>query len=57
MQSMSRQAVVKVEAQVNMGIDALPAPRADVQAFVDGVPFVVRNVNGQLCAFPGKVKK
>ena len=54
-QSMSRQAVVKVETDVARGIGQLPAPRGDVQTTIQGVPFVVRSIGGQFYAFPGKV--
>jgi hypothetical protein len=54
MQSMSRQAVVKMEVDVNRGVSVLPPPGQAVQVTIDGVPFVVRNDQGKFYAFPGK---
>jgi hypothetical protein len=56
-QAMSRQAVVKVEAAANRGEGVLPKPLADVETKVQGVPFVVRTINGRYYAFPGEVAK
>ncbi|TVO57275.1 hypothetical protein [Denitromonas halophila] len=54
MQSMSRQAVVKVESEANRGLGSLPTHGKPVQVELNGVPFVVTSDKGKLYAFPGK---
>lgn len=56
-QSMSRQAVVKIESEINSGVRQIVEPRQDVQTWINEIPFIVRNTNGKYYAFPGKMSK
>ena len=55
-QSMSRQAVVKLESEVNSGIGFLPQKNNPVQTTVNSIPFIVSFDKGKLYAHPGRLK-
>lgn len=56
-QSLSRQAVVKVESEANRGIGKLPTQKNDVRTTIDGVPFVVKYDKNGYYAHPGNLKQ